>query len=89
MAFASSSAAQAAALGVFLIPRAEKLSRSNHVLWKAQVLAAIKGAQLDGFIESTAAAPDRFLPPKDNAKDGDPQVANPEYASWVAKDQTS
>lgn len=87
MAFASSSAAQAAALGVFLIPPAEKLSRSNHVLWKAQVLAAIKGAQLDGFIEPTAAAPDRFLPPKADAKGGDPPVANPEYSSWVAKDQ--
>jgi hypothetical protein len=55
------------------------------VLWKAQVLAAIKGAQLDGFIEPTAAAPDRFFA---GAKEGDPLVVNLEYSSWVAKDQT-
>jgi hypothetical protein len=88
MAFASSFAAQAAALSIFLIPPIEKLSRNNHVLWKAQVLAAIKGAQLDGFIEPTTAAPDRFLPAKADAKEGDPLVVNLEYSSWVAKDQT-
>ena len=88
MAFASS-AAQAAAIGVFLIPPAEKFSRSNHVLWKVQVIAAIKGAQLDGFIEPAAAAPDWFLSPKADAKEGDPPVANPEYSSWEQRTRRS
>jgi hypothetical protein len=55
-----------------------------------------QGAQLAGFLEPTATPPDQFLPPKGDSKkpddDGDkdkvPPVANPEYATWIAKDHT-
>lgn len=89
MAFASSSsgASAASSLGIFLLPPSEKLSRSNFNLWKAQVLSALKGAQLAGFIESTAAPLDAFLPLKGDDKK-EPPVANPEHAIWTAKDQT-
>jgi hypothetical protein len=53
-----------------------------------------QGAQLAGFLEPTATPLDQFLPPKGDPKkpddDGDkePPVANLEYATWIAKDQT-
>ena len=35
----------------------EKLAKGNHILWKAQVLSAIRGAQLGRFIDSKAEVP--------------------------------
>jgi hypothetical protein len=35
------------------MPVGEKLSRGNHVLWKAQVLAVLRGAQLIEFLDGT------------------------------------
>lgn len=75
-------------LGIFLLPPSERLTRSNHLLWKAQVLFALKGAQLAGFIKPDANLPSTHLPPKPDAKDDDPLVANPEFAIWEANDQT-
>jgi hypothetical protein len=40
-----------------LIPVYEMLSHGNHVLWKAQVLAVLRGAQLTGFLDGTNKAP--------------------------------
>lgn len=93
MAFASSAVQAASSLGVFLLLVSEKLTRSNYLLWKAQVTSALRGAQLAAFIEPTAKPPEEFLPPKDDSKkpdDGDkePPVVNLEYATWIAKDQT-
>jgi hypothetical protein len=63
----------------------EKLSRTNHVLWQAQVLPAIRAAQFEGYLDGSIAAP----PPAINEKDGDKVISkpNPEYARWVAQDQ--
>ena len=44
-------------------PVTEKLTRNNHALWKAQVLSALKGAQVAHFLNS--ASP---IPPKTVAK---------------------
>lgn len=56
----------------------EKLSRTNHVLWQAQVLPAIRAAQFEGYLDGSIAAP----PPAINEKDGDKVISkpNPEYA---------
>jgi hypothetical protein len=35
----------------------EKLSRENYILWKAQVLAVVRGARLKGYLEGMAPAP--------------------------------
>jgi hypothetical protein len=40
-----------------LMPVSEKLTRNNHVLWRAQVLAVLRGAQLAGFLVGTTKAP--------------------------------
>lgn len=88
MAFVSSSSgASTSSLGIILLPPSGKHTHNNIIHWKAQVLSTLKGAQLAGFIESTATPPDAFLPPKGVDKK-EPRTVNPEYATWMAKDQT-
>jgi hypothetical protein len=72
---------------MFLPPVLEKLSRTNHQSWKAQVQAALHGAQLAAWPEATAQPPVCFLPKKKPDDDKEEPVANPEYGPWVAKDQ--
>lgn len=65
--------------------RSQKLSKTNLVLWEAQVLPAIHKAQLEGLLDSTLAPP----PNEVDVKDGEKTVKapNPDYARWVAQDQ--
>ena len=66
-------------------PVTEKLTRNNHTLWKAQVLSALKGAQVAHFLSSATT-----VPPKTVAKTPekpDDKIPNPDYDVWVAKDQ--
>jgi hypothetical protein len=90
MAFASSSSAQSAAIFPFaFLPTSEKLNRTNFQSWKAQVTSALKGAEMAKFIDPSEQPPPPFLKPEDS-KDGkkaDPEP-NPDYVSWVAKEQT-
>jgi hypothetical protein len=37
----------------------EKLSRENYILWKAQVLAAVRGARLSEFLDESASVPSK------------------------------
>jgi len=87
----SSALPAAAFLGLAFILVTEKLTRSNFQSWKSQVLSAIKGAQVYKFIQPGAHPPPEFLEPKakSSTDDGkpDPPVSNPEYDTWVAKDQ--
>jgi hypothetical protein len=87
MAFASSSIVPAVSSLATFLPMSEKLTHSNHVLWKSQVLSVLKGAWLDEFIDSMAKPPEAFLEPKEDDKKEAP-TPNLEYAMWVAKDQT-
>jgi histone deacetylase 1/2 len=89
MAFASLSSGLSASLSLaaFLPPVTEKLHRANHQSWKAQMLSALRGAQLADWLEATAVPPAKFLP-IDPAKPDESPKPNPEYASWVSKDQT-
>ncbi|CAN6179359.1 unnamed protein product [Urochloa humidicola] len=82
MVFPGSSASAAApSLG---FPVTEKLAKNNFQLWKAQVLSALRGAQMAGFIDSSAAPPPKMVPKADKP---DEQVPNPEYDLWNARDQ--
>jgi hypothetical protein len=40
-----------------LMPVSEKLARGNHTVWKTQVVAALRGAQLYGFLDGTSIVP--------------------------------
>lgn len=82
----------AAALTFGLLPVVtEKLTRGKYVMWEAQVLSSLRGAQLAAFIEPSAKAPAQFLDTslETDSKEGkkvDP-VPNPAYDMWMVQDQ--
>ncbi|WVZ49645.1 hypothetical protein U9M48_000985 [Paspalum notatum var. saurae] len=65
----------------------EKLTKTNHALWKAQVLAVIRGARLEGYyLTGATPAPAATIKGKD-AKGEDADVPNPAFEEWFATDQ--
>uniref|UniRef100_A0A0D3HV43 Retrotransposon Copia-like N-terminal domain-containing protein n=1 Tax=Oryza barthii TaxID=65489 RepID=A0A0D3HV43_9ORYZ len=66
-------------------PVPEKLTRNNFLLWKTQILPAIRGARMEGYITGAKQAPAAEI----DAKEGDKvvKVTNPAYETWVAEDQ--
>jgi hypothetical protein len=84
MASSSSTASSlAAALGA---PPSDKLSRENHLLWKAQVLPALRGAQVMGLLDGSDPAPEKTLEVEDENKKKI-IVPNPAYGIWISRDQ--
>ena len=81
---ASSSSSSVAGSPLAGVNVTEKLAKGNFVLWQAQVLPAIRGAQLEGFIDDTIAAPPKKIVVKKDDKET--EVVNPGYGSWVAQD---
>jgi hypothetical protein len=58
----------------------------NHATWRAQVLAVIRGARLEGFLTGKTEAPAAKIVSKDN--DGKTiKTPNPAHESWLAQDQ--
>jgi hypothetical protein len=68
-----------------LQPTVEKLTRNNHTIWCAQVLTALRGARLEGFLTGKKKAPTEELEEKEGEKSI--TVPNPEYEDWLAGDQ--
>ena len=64
----------------------EKLSKANHAMWKAQILAAVRGSRLVGYLTGANAAPPEQIDGKD-ASGNDTKVVNPAYDVWFATDQ--
>ncbi len=83
MASSSSSSAAPAALGP---PVTVKLTRDNYVLWRAQVLPALRGALLTNYLDSTAEEPAKTRTTVDK-NDKEIVSNNLEYAKWMAQDQ--
>jgi hypothetical protein len=79
MDFASSSSTLSAAVSLttFLLVT-EKLNRANHQSWKAQVLSALRGAQLADWLEANAEPSVQYLPKKKPNDDNEILVANSE-----------
>jgi hypothetical protein len=69
----------------FQIPIAEKLSKTNYMLWKVQVLPPIGAAQMEGLLTGVEAMPAQTIV----VMSGDNTSAqpNPECARWVSRDQ--
>ena len=42
-------------------PPSEKLARGNFILWKTQVLPALRGAQVTGLLDNSDAAPPKMV----------------------------
>lgn len=77
---ASSSAGHTIPMSIGL-PISDKLTKTNLVLWEAQVLPAIRGAQLEGYLNGTTPPPEKEI----NVKSGEKTIKgpNPAYAQWV------
>ena len=86
MAFTSSSSgAPAGPSFAGFIPVSEKLTRTNFASWKAQVVSALKGAQLFKYVNPAVKPPPEFVVKKEDDKEQ--SVTNPDHDQWVAKDQ--
>ncbi|KAK1604908.1 hypothetical protein QYE76_028689 [Lolium multiflorum] len=88
MSFASSSSSSMAPAGGSLGESvSEKLTTENFMIWKAQVMPAIRGAQLAGYLDGSEEEPEKDIATKDN--DGkEVKIRNPEYTRWIAQDQS-
>ncbi|WVZ64382.1 hypothetical protein U9M48_013903 [Paspalum notatum var. saurae] len=82
---AGSSSSNAASTTLVGYPVTEKLNKSNYLLWRLQVLPALRGAQMADLVDSKVAPPEAVI----NVKQGDKtiQEPNPEYTQWVVRDQ--
>lgn len=67
-------------------PVQEKLTRENFLLWKPQVLPAVHGVQLFGYLDSTKKKPEETVQVKGEDKVVQ-TVPNYEYLAWHAQDQ--
>jgi len=80
---ATSSSAVGLNLGA---PPTEKHARGNYLLWKAQVMPALRGAQVTGLLDGSDAAPPKTI----EVTKADKTTAielNPLYGPWLSKDQ--
>jgi hypothetical protein len=68
-----------------LMPVSEKLAHGNHTIWKAQVVAALQGAQLYGFLDGTSIKPAAQIKAKVGSDEED--VPNPAFVVWKAQEQ--
>ncbi|KAK1619094.1 hypothetical protein QYE76_024611 [Lolium multiflorum] len=71
-------------------PPSDKLTRANFPGWRAQVLPAIRGARLLGYLTGTSAAPPKEIEvtaDKDSADKAPKLEPNPAYDTWIAQDQ--
>jgi hypothetical protein len=63
----------------------EKLTRSNYLLWKSQVLPPLHGNRLMRYVEGKEVPPPEYITSeKDGKATSEP---NPTYDAWVAMDQ--
>jgi hypothetical protein len=86
MATARSSSSASPAMNSLGQSVLEKLSRENFILWKAQVLATIRGACLYGYLDGTVKAPTKeiHVQLQDNTRKTE---ENPAYTAWYVQDQ--
>jgi hypothetical protein len=74
---------------VNLMPMSEKLTRNNHMLWRTQVLAVLRSAQLARFLDGTNKPPTEKIQVKkqfEKAEEVD-EVSNPSIVVWKAQEQ--
>jgi len=64
-------------------PVTERLTKTNYPLWKLQVLPALRGAQLIGYVDGTVQAPTVEIDDDKEKK----KVLNPAYVQWLTQDQ--
>ena len=60
-----------------------KLDDSNFLLWRQQIVAAVRGHGLEKFLGGETLVPESFLTDADRGAG----KLNPEYVSWQKQDQ--
>jgi hypothetical protein len=67
----------------------EKLTHQNHGMWSAQVLAILRGARLERYVNVKVVAPPEEIDEKkgDVNNSAPVKVSNPAYEEWFATDQ--
>ncbi|KAK1609583.1 hypothetical protein QYE76_033256 [Lolium multiflorum] len=85
MSSSSSSTQQPSGGSTFGTGVMERLGKGNFILWQTQVLPAVRGARLMGYLDGSIEAPKEEI----EVKKGDETVTeiNPAYEDWVASDQ--
>ena len=71
---------------ILVIPISEKLTKNNYPLWRAQVLLAVRAAQLEGLLTGAEKSPEHFISVTNDDKTVS-KVSNPAYTSWIVRDQ--
>jgi hypothetical protein len=61
-------------------PISEKLNKANHVVWKAQIHAVLRGAHLEGYLTGVICAPPEKI------KEKETMIPNPSYGEWYSTD---
>jgi hypothetical protein len=84
---ASSSSSSMPAGSPLTVVVTEKLNRDNFLLWQAQVMPDIRGAQLYEFLDGSTPAPEKVLKTTD-ASGKEVTLPNPEYSKWISLDQS-
>ena len=51
-----------AAVPALSYPVTEKLAKNNYPLWRAQVISALRGAQMSGNVDGSVTAPEKMVP---------------------------
>jgi hypothetical protein len=82
-------ASSSAMTTINLMSISEKLVCSNYVIWKAQVLAVLRSAQLVGFLNGSSKAPvDKIKIKSQKGTEADfEEVLNPAYEAWKVQEQ--
>lgn len=84
---ASSSSTSSTTNPLFGFQVSEKLTKQNHQIWCAQVLTAIRGARLEGHLNSKTVAPSPQIEQKTEDGKATVKIANPAHEEWFAVDQ--
>lgn len=69
----------------FSHPHIIKLDRNNYILWKSQVLPAIRDYDLGGYIDGTHPCPSKFVSTAETFTDSSPVSnveVNPLFLAW-------
>ncbi|KAH6811921.1 hypothetical protein C2S51_025683 [Perilla frutescens var. frutescens] len=64
-------------------PISVKLSDSNFLIWRQQVLAIVRGYGLDAFLSNETSPPSQFIVDETTQQ----QKPNPEFQTWSRQDQ--
>ncbi|KAF8391041.1 hypothetical protein HHK36_023341 [Tetracentron sinense] len=65
-----------------------KLTQTNYLLWRTQILGLIESQELTGFINGEAVAPlEMIVAPDSSSATGEKMIVNPDFVAWRRSDR--